>query len=391
LWIPTFASQAGGILPNLIFPTRLPQFLIMFLVLLLPVGLWLIQRTASEVRRAGSWKTVVAIAIGLPLALFLLSWVLAGVVTVAAPDFVQSGLIGLGASSLSELAAVSVARRLDAPSVAVLLSLVLALGYLFLRRAALGNGGDGGERSLDVFAVLMVILGAALVLVPEFFYLRDSFGTRMNTVFKFYYAAWLLWAMAAAYMLAWPWESFGRWGRPLLVVAVLPLILGLIYTTTALWEKTSQFSVTGGPQLDGTAHLDLASPQDANAIRWMRAALTPAVVAEAVGGSYTQYGRISAHTGFPTVLGWEFHEYQWRGDWTPQGTRNQDIARLYTSKDWQEAQSILERYDIRYVYVGPLERSTYTPVATAKFDLYMTKLYEQGDVTIYGRREQVGA
>jgi uncharacterized membrane protein len=237
----------------------------------------------------------------------------------------------------------------------------------------------------------MVGLGAILVFAPEFVYLRDAFGTRMNTVFKFYYAAWLLWAVAAAYALAWPWERFGRWGKPLLVVAIIPVLLGLVYTTTALWEKTSHFRLPGGPQLDGTVHLDLENPADSVAIRWMRAALPPGVIAEAVGGSYTYHGRISAHTGFPTVLGWDFHEYQWRGDWTPQGSRAADIARLYQTKEWEEARLILDQYGINYVYVGPLERSTYTPLNTRKFDIYMDKLYEQGDVAIYGRRAQAGS
>jgi uncharacterized membrane protein len=391
-WIPTFASQVGGILPNMVFPTRLPQFLIMFVVLLLPVGLWLLLRTRREIRSPGTWKLVLAVTLGLPLALLLLSWLLGGLAVVTMPEAeLQAVLNGLGATSVGEVAASAVSRRLDAPSVALLLSLFLALGVLYLRRAHREAGAGESGRGVGIFVVLMIMLGAALVLAPEFFYLRDSFGSRMNTVFKFSYAAWLLWAVAAAYILAWPWESFGRWGRPLLVLAVLPVFLGLVYTTTALWEKTSHFGVPGGPLLDGTAHLDQEVPGDAAAIRWMRAALHPAVVAEAVGGSYSSYGRVSAHTGFPTVLGWDFHEYQWRGDWGPQGTRREDIERLYLTKEWEEAQAILEQYSIEYVYVGPLERSTYSALVMRKFDTYMDKLFDQADVTIYGRRTEVGS
>jgi uncharacterized membrane protein len=391
LWIPTFASQAGGILPNMIFPTRMPQFLIMFAVLLVPVGLWLVFRTRDEMRRPGTWKVVLGLTFGIPAALWALSWLLGALMAALAPNEIQAAISALRATGLAELAAEAVARRLDAPSVALFLSLLVALGLLYLRRARRQTASGQNDQGVGVFVVLMVGLGAALVIIPEFFYLRDSFGSRMNTVFKFWYAAWLLWAVAAAYVLAWPWEGFGRWGRPMLVVAVIPVFLGLVYTTTALWEKTSQFRLPGGPQLDGTAHLEVDDPADSVAIRWMRAALAPAVVAEAVGGSYTQYARVSAHTGFPTVLGWDFHEYQWRGDWAPQGTRRDDIARLFLTKDWIEAQAILEQYGITYVYVGPLERSTYSPISTRKFDINMDKLFEQGDVTIYGRRTQVGS
>ena len=45
--------------------------------------------------------------------------------------------------------------------------------------------------------------------------------------------------------------------------------------------------------------------------------------------SYTEYARISTYSGLPTVLGWPMHEAQWRGTYDPQGTRQDDIRRLY--------------------------------------------------------------
>jgi len=400
LWLPTFSSQAGGILPNLIFPTRLPQFLIMFAVPLVPIAAWLALRVRRELRGAGGWRLALGVTLGVPLGMLALSWLLGGLIAAMAAERVPEALAGMGASSLTEAAASAFARRIDAPSVALLLSLMLALAWLYLRAArspaspptgAASPGAAEVARGVGVFVVLMFALGAALILVPEYFYLRDSFGSRMNTVFKLYYGAWVLWAVGAAYALAWPWETFGRAGRAALAAAVVPLALGLVYTATALWEKTSHFNPATGRTLDGTAHLDFDDPSDAAAIRWMRAALEPGVVAEAVGGSYTSYGRVSAHTGFPTVLGWPFHEYQWRGDFAPQGSRAEDIDRLYRTRDWDEARAILDRYGIRYVYIGLLERTTYDPVITRKFDVFMEKLYDQNDVTIYGRRTEAGS
>ena len=43
---------------------------------------------------------------------------------------------------------------------------------------------------------------------------------------------------------------------------------------------------------------------------------------------------------------------------------------------------ILKKYDIRYVYVGDLERSTY-PVQEAKFQQNLIQVFQQGNVTIY--------
>ena len=106
------------------------------------------------------------------------------------------------------------------------------------------------------------------------------------------------------------------------------------------------------------------------------------VVAEAIGGSYTGFGRISEYTGLPTVLGWPGHESQWRGTSAPQGNRAEDIATLYTTPDWGTAQDILSRYNIRYVYIGGLERSTY-PVHEDKFVRNMAQVFQQGTVTVY--------
>ncbi|HID24560.1 MAG TPA: NAD-dependent epimerase/dehydratase family protein, partial [Planctomycetaceae bacterium] len=49
--------------------------------------------------------------------------------------------------------------------------------------------------------LLLVLTGALLTLAVEFVYLRDVFGTRMNTVFKFYFQTWALWGIAGAYGL----------------------------------------------------------------------------------------------------------------------------------------------------------------------------------------------
>jgi uncharacterized membrane protein len=105
------------------------------------------------------------------------------------------------------------------------------------------------------------------------------------------------------------------------------------------------------------------------------------VVAEAVGGQYSEYARVSTFTGMPTVLGWPGHEGQWR-DYALQGARNIDIEMLYTTPDWTATQQIIKDYSIRYVYVGNLERSTYR-VNEEKFGLFLKPIYQQGSVTIY--------
>ena len=107
---------------------------------------------------------------------------------------------------------------------------------------------------------------------------------------------------------------------------------------------------------------------------------------EAPGGSYSEYNWVSAHSGIPTLLGWGGHELQWRGNYEEPGKREPDIAAIYQGTDARATASLLERYDVDYVYVGPLERSKYriSQPALAKFDLLMTRAFESGSVTIYG-------
>jgi uncharacterized membrane protein len=246
---------------------------------------------------------------------------------------------------------------------------------------------SGKKKSNGVwpFAILLIGVGALLVLAPEFVYLRDLFGTRMNTVFKFYFTAWILWGLAAAFACVELWPTNLRVPEVGKVLVFIPLVLGLVYPYTATGTKTSGFNPVGGRTLDGTVYLAGQSPGDYDAIQWMNRSLPEGVVAEAVGGSYSQYARVSTHTGFPTVLGWGGHEVQWRGNADPQGSRQSDIQRLYETANWDEAADLLEKYGIDYVYVGPLELSTYLRLDEGKFEVFMNKIFDNGAVQIYSR------
>jgi uncharacterized membrane protein len=166
------------------------------------------------------------------------------------------------------------------------------------------------------------------------------------------------------------------------VVLGLVLIAGLIYPVLAFLNKTNNFKPSTGFTLDASAHLDIYNPEDAAAIRYLQSAPL-GVVAEAIGGSYSYHARISTYTGQPTVLGWAWHEYQWRGDWSAHGTREADVKTLYEVPNWDVARSVIERYQIRYIIVGNLERGTYK-VSETKFQQHLAVLFQAGNTAIYG-------
>ncbi len=158
------------------------------------------------------------------------------------------------------------------------------------------------------------------------------------------------------------------------------LLAGLTYPALSVFNKTNNFNPPFGFTLDDFERVQRENPDEASAIRWLQSA-PDGVVAEAVGGAYSNYARISIYTGLPTVLGWGNHEGQWR-DQALQGTRPQDIETLYTTDDWTQTQEIIDRYDIRYIYVGSLERSTY-PVNEEKLNSFLRPVFQQGTVAIY--------
>lgn len=169
----------------------------------------------------------------------------------------------------------------------------------------------------------------------------------------------------------------------------LGLGLALIYPILGLWSRTDGFNPAEWT-LDGTAYLERLSPDETAAMAWLRKAPL-GVVAESVGGSYTTFGRVSAHSGQPTVLGWEFHEVQWRGGTQEMGSRKGDIERLYCLSNWEETRQIIQRYQVRYVVVGQKERQAYRAgsdtcpagLRETKFARNLELAFQEGDVTIY--------
>jgi uncharacterized membrane protein len=388
-WFPSFRSQLGGILPNLAYPTRLPQFGVMFAVSVVPILVWLIGHVCGAWGRRDT-KLLLIFGLGLPLALLVASWLLAGLLAAADPTLIDLFLSKIGASSWREAMAAIAGRRLTRSWTALGLGGMVGLAAVLLARLRRG-GTERSEPGPDMrpFIVLLVGVASLLTLAPEFVYLRDGFGDRMNTIFKFYFAAWVLWGLTAAYAATELWPRTPSVGGALRTLALFPMVLGLAYPLLSTWTISNGLAPSTGFTLDGAAHLARDSEDDYAAIQWINASLPQGVLAEATrsGTSYSGFGRIATYTGLTSVIGWDFHEWQWRGSWAEQGTRVQDLSTLYMTRDWLEAQEIVDRYDIDYVYIGPLETSTYHPVSLTKFPIFLEEIYRNANVVIYARPE----
>jgi len=376
----SFSSQAGGILPNLIFPTRGAYLWIMFGTLLVPLFLFLGSLIA---KRPANWKMGLFLSLGVTLFLWLFSVAMGSVAaqTEAGRVFISDQ----GAASTGAILTAATVRRFQFGG--GLLTLVLLIGaaaaYLTANKAN-GESEFRTEPSPIPFVLMFILFGGLLVLAPEFVYLRDQFGSRMNTIFKFYYQAWALWSLAAAFGFVVLIKELRGIKLGLFSVAMaLVFVVGLTYPVLSLPNKTDNFSAANPERrtLDGAAYLGVYNPDDYAAIQWLAQAPLGTVV-EAVGGGYSEYARAATYSGQPNVLGWTNHEGQWRGGYQEMGSRNQDIERLYSTGSWNETDAILKQYGIDYVYLGTLERTTY-PVNEEKFSAHLTEVYRQGQVVIY--------
>jgi uncharacterized membrane protein len=302
-------------------------------------------------------------------------------------------LSSLRAPGFQELISEGIARRLHTPGTLLTLMPIMIMVIALLWPQSIARSVDTDLQTFSkahTFALLLTLLGAALVLIPEFFYLRDFFGYRINTIFKFYFLAWVVWSVAAAFGMIVVWSRVnGISGAVFKTISITVLMLALLYPVMGLWSKTNAFNPRQWG-LDGTAYLMRRKPDEAAAMQWLREAPI-GIVAESVGGSYSAHARYATHSGQPTVLGWVGHEQQWRGGFDQIGSREDDIARLYCSRDWRETRSILKQYDIRYIVVGRLERVTYVPgsrscatgLNEAKFTHHLTPVFQQGNISIY--------
>jgi YYY domain-containing protein len=323
------------------------------------------------------------------------------------------------------------------------------------------------ERLPHIFALTLATTASLLILGAEFFYIKDTFDSRMNTIFKLYYQAWIMLSIAggfALYQLACDWrlprvrapeagslqinlagwapgeflvataalagaiislflfrDTFSRmigviigggiffaaagagllawrgsetatrerasaatgplsWRAVWAAAAVAVLAAAFVYPVIAAYNRTNGF--TGNRTLDGMA---TTSGDQRGAIKWLSDLSGSPVIAEAVGDDYRieTGGLFSASTGLPTIVQWLGHELQWRGTTTGLDERKKDVETLYTSTSSADVRSMLQKYNVQYVIVGPAERQKYPGINVDQMSDLMVQAFQQGDVTIY--------
>ncbi|HEY1434658.1 MAG TPA: DUF2298 domain-containing protein, partial [Thermoanaerobaculia bacterium] len=243
------------------------------------------------------------------------------------------------------------------------------------------------ESREDRLALGFLATAFFLVLFCQRLFIYD----RMNTFFKLYLEAWLLFATATAALVFRARERRGaidRWIFPARVGAAVLAAAALFTSVTAGRAAVSRhFAPYTGPSLDGLRYLETLHPGEYRAVVWLRRTIdgTP-VLLEAQGPSYQDFGRISMLTGLPTVLGWDYHVKQRGNPEADIEARREAVKIIYSSLDSGRVESLLRRYRVGYVYVGWLEKKTYPAAGLQKFRaeraLY-EPVYENPETTVY--------
>ncbi|MCS7246106.1 MAG: DUF2298 domain-containing protein [Thermomicrobium sp.] len=243
---------------------------------------------------------------------------------------------------------------------------------------------------VTLWLVAVGLIGAAELFVI----VEDLYGSpweRMNTVFKFYFAAWPLLALSgwglAVSALHWLRDTGSGWSRRAVMGTLLVLICctGILYPVLGTPARLHlRLPSTPSPgSLDGYAWMiggsyanSLGEPipttEDWLVIQWLRQHVTGnPVILEASIGPYRGNGsRLSSATGLPTVLGWDRHERQQRTVIAVEGQRVVAasplgdavdrrlwaVRELYQTTDLERKRKLLYAYRVQYVIVGPVER-----------------------------------
>ncbi len=384
-WQVTFASQASGIAINLFNSTRLTHFGLLFAPFLIAGPGFLVWATHAIRLPA---RYVVGSTAG--LAVLIIAAGLAGMVIIGLLSPHGRALLeewqtmGSVQGYPSTLVTQRLIARAMGPWTLLVLASIAAWGIVVLISSL-----SRPTRSLsasDLLVLLLLVAGALPALVVEFAFVRDLFGRRMNTVFKFYYQTWTLWAIAGGYAIMRMMSVSGFFHRTIGLTALGAVVLGMVYPPMAIYARSNGFRES--PTLDGAAYLQMQQPEDIALIAWLNANVqgTPRILESPTKKRFSSFvyeSRIATFTGLPTILGWGGHQRQWRGRTDIQAERFPLIEQLYNTPDPEEGRALLRRFEVTYVVVGQIERARFSPDGLAKFEVFCRPVFRAGQSTLY--------
>jgi len=270
--------------------------------------------------------------------------------------------------------------------------LILTLSFLlFLRRKVINHQSSTpwaeprGE-AIDHFILILLLVSWFLILVPEFFYLKDIYihsYQRANTMFKFTYQSFVMFSLASGYIIFRLLTGLKNYALKILFIMffVLCSIFIFVYPYFAI---KSYYGLKDYQGLNGIKYLNRLYLDDYLGILWLKNHIQDqSVIVEAVGESYTDFARVSANTGLPTILGWRVHEWLWRGSFDEPAKRTEEVKTIYETTDPLKAKELLFKNQAKFVFIGTLEEQAYPQLKEDKFGKIGKVVFSSGKTKIY--------
>jgi uncharacterized membrane protein len=239
-------------------------------------------------------------------------------------------------------------------------------------------------RNKNLLLILMLAsLGILLVFTPDFLVVKDIYFKlnppymRANTVFKFWYQAWVVLSVCAPLCLLYIYNSLKFYKLKVLYFSTVIFLSVFVFGYTVKGVTSIVGPKYHFDTLNGMDYLNTEYSAEYKMINWLNKNVegTP-VVLEAFGSSYTMDSVVSANTGLPTVVGWSDHELGWRDNWPFISNRLGEVEKMYKSTSIADVQALVDKYKIKYIVIGTNEykkfgesagaalRRLYTPVLT---------------------------
>ncbi len=236
------------------------------------------------------------------------------------------------------------------------------------------------QEFFHVFVFLLFSFSIFLTLIPEFFYIKDIYPAhfRANTMFKLGYQAFIMMGIASSMTIFLIKRKEKLWSFLYTIIFLTFFFFIALYPSFSI---PSYYGDLKRPvQLDGFKWMASAFPEDKEIINYLNTHVVgQPVVLESQGDSYTDFERISAYTGLPTIAGWWVHEWLWRGSSNVVGNRIPDVTTIYESSDQVKTIELLKKYHVSYVVVSKMERQKYPKINEQKFSSIGRLIFKSKD------------
>tara|TARA_B100001029_G_scaffold116271_1_gene96326 strand:- start:3256 stop:7125 length:3870 start_codon:yes stop_codon:yes gene_type:complete len=249
--------------------------------------------------------------------------------------------------------------------------------------------------------ITLLITAILIAIFVETFKVQNDIG-RMNTFFKFYLQIWILISISSSFLILQISKSLKKKFKLFFFYPIIGFLFlsGMLFPVLGTINRIQDRFVDTNLTLDGSKFAEKAKyknnsnsislKNDLDAINWLKEneRKTKNII-EGLSPLYTWGNRFSIYTGFPSVIGWDWHQIQQREYRTSLiNERKNDVSEFYSTLDLNQKINILNKYNVELVIVGEQEKVYYPPEGI-KFihNLVENKLlniiYQNNGTTIY--------